>query len=107
MMDQFLALSIDLTGFTRFALEGTGLSVDYFHTVVKILGKPIVEELLAKYTIAIASHETHTEALRRQILGDEKLGPIARNIIKMWYIGIWEPLPNLWVERYGPIEENS
>jgi len=107
MMDQFIGLSIDLTGFARFALQGTGLSEDYLNAAVKAVGKPIVEELLARYGVIAASRKPCTEELRRQILGDEKFGPVARNIIKMWYIGIWEPLPNLWVERYGPIEDNS
>jgi hypothetical protein len=107
MMDQFLALSIDLTGFTRFALQSTGMSDEYLNAAVRVLGKHIVDELLTKYTSAITSQQPRREQLRRQILGDERLGPIARNIIKMWYSGIWEPLPNLWVERYGPIQENS
>jgi hypothetical protein len=108
MMDLFLALSVELTGFTRFALQGTGLSDDYLHAAVKVVGQSIVDELLARYAgIVNNSPQSHIEEVRRQILGDEKLGPVARNLIKMWYCGIWEPLPAPWVERYGPIEDNS
>jgi hypothetical protein len=107
MMDQFLALSIELTGYNKFILEGTGLADAYLAAAVKIVGKPIVEELLAKYAAGIASARTREEELRREILGDEKLGPVARNIMKMWFIGIWEPLPSQWTECYGPIENNS
>jgi hypothetical protein len=45
--------------------------------------------------------------MRREVFGHEKLGPIARNIIKLWYIGIWEPLPQHWIERYGPLDTNT
>lgn len=108
MIDQFLALSIDLTGFTRFALQGTGLSDDYLHAAVTVVGQSTVDELLKRYAAIVSSSSgSRADELRRRILGDEKLGPIARNLIKMWYIGIWEPLPDSWAERYGPIENNS
>jgi hypothetical protein len=108
MMDLFLALSTELTGFTRFVLQGTGLSEDYLHAAVTVVGQPIVDELLVRYAGTVnKSPQPNIEEVRRQILGDEKLGAVARNLIKMWYGGIWEPLPNLWVERYGPIQDNS
>jgi len=108
MMDQFLDLSIELTSFTRFVLQGTGMSDDYLNAAVKVVGKPLVDELLATYAnIVKSSPQSQTGEVRRQILGDEKFGPIARNLMKMWFIGIWEPLPGPWVERYGPIDNNS
>ncbi len=108
MIESFLALSIDLTGFTRFALHGTGLSEDYLHASVHVAGQSIVEELLALHSEIVRSFpDSRDIEIRRQILGDEKLGPIARNVIKMWYIGIWEALPLEWVERYGPTIDNA
>lgn len=107
MMDQFLALSIELTGYSKFILEGTGQADEYLAAAVKTVGNPIVEELLAQYAAGTKLPRNRKEELRREILGDEKLGPVARNIIKMWYIGIWEPLPSRWIECYGPIEINS
>jgi hypothetical protein len=104
----FLALSIDLTGFTSFALQGTGLAQDYMATAVKMVGEPILNELLGAHRrIATGAPDTRGVEIRRQIMGDEKLGPIARNIIKMWYIGIWEALPLEWVERYRPTMEDA
>jgi hypothetical protein len=44
--------------------------------------------------------ETRTERLRREIFGDEKLGPIACNIIKLWYVGIWYQLPPAWTDAF-------
>ena len=31
--------------------------------------------------------------LYRDIFSSEKLGPVARNIIKLWYVGVWYELP--------------
>ena len=39
--------------------------------------------------------------LRRELYGDPRLGPVARNVIKLWYVGIWYELPSAWVEAYG------
>jgi hypothetical protein len=109
MMDEFLQFSAELTAFSVFELRGTGMADAYLKTVEKVVGSATLHELLQAYRpIATVSQEApRTSRLRREILGDEKLGAIARNIIKLWYIGIWEPLPNTWVERYGPINDNT
>jgi hypothetical protein len=108
MIEPFLALSIDLTGFTRFALLGTGMSEDYLNAAVTVVGKTLVAEMLARYqAIPTTDQNLHAAEIQRQILGDEKFGPIARNVIKMWYIGIWEELPPWWIERYGPLVNNT
>jgi hypothetical protein len=108
MMDLFLQLSAELTAFSIFELQGTGLADAYLKTVGDVVGPGTVGELLQAYQpiAPIPQEPLRTSRIRREILGDEKLGPIARNIIKLWYIGIWEPLPNTWVERYGPIDDN-
>jgi hypothetical protein len=108
MIESFLALSIDLTGFTRFALQSTGLSEDYLNAAQKAVGTAIVDELLTRYqSIPATPADLRSHEIQRQILGDEKFGPVARNIMKMWYIGIWEALPLSWVERYGALTDNA
>jgi hypothetical protein len=44
--------------------------------------------------------------LRRQILSDEKLGPVARALIKLWYVGTWYELPVEWRQRYREDESD-
>jgi hypothetical protein len=108
MIELFLALSVELTGFTRFALQSTGLSEDYLNAALKIVGMPIVGELLTRFqSIPASPPDLRSHEIQRQILGDDKFGPIARNIMKMWYIGIWEALPLPWVERYAPLTDNT
>jgi hypothetical protein len=45
-------------------------------------------------------------SVRREILGDERLGPIARAILKLWYYGTWYALPEAWHQKYGPAPDD-
>ena len=45
---------------------------------------------------------TDPEAAAGQaILGDAKLGPVARTLILLWYRGAWTALPEAWRSAYG------
>lgn len=90
-MEYFLDLSVAVTGFSRFELEGTGQAPLYFDTVRSIIGRQMFGELLQIF---------HEEGLE-QVLESERLGPISRNIIKLWYVATWEKLPTAWLEKFG------
>ena len=103
--EPFLALSAILTGFEKVELLGTGLVEAYYNEVVSIVGKAYSDELW-KTTTQIIEHYQKDEAqleaaVRRDILASPLLGPIARNIIQMWYVGNWNELPQSWQEIYG------
>jgi hypothetical protein len=83
--EYFLDISVALTGFSRFHLQGTGQATLYFDTIRDIIGGNIFGELLETF----------------QILGSEKLGAIARNIIKLWYVATWYQLPQDWRDTFG------
>ena len=107
MMESFLDFSAEMTAFPVFHLQGTGLAEAYFKTVNDVVGAKVVDQLLAAYlAVDTTQQPLREQRIRQQILGDEKLGPIARNIIKLWYLGIWEPLPPAWTTAYGPVENN-
>jgi hypothetical protein len=102
MIDRFVAFSAEVTAFTVFELHGTGQAEPYHRTVVDVVGQELLDELLDRYDQVLdGPPETRTERLRKAIFGDEKLGPIARNIIKLWYVGIWYQLPPEWTEAFG------
>lgn len=108
MKEQFVAFSAEVTGFTPFELYGTGLTDDYLAAVSKVVGEHSLGELLDAYAKIMGDQdELRTSRMRREVFGHEKLGPLARNIIKLWYIGIWEPLPQSWIEKYGPLDINT
>lgn len=100
----FICFSTLVTGFSDFQLKGTGMTELYYKTVTSVVGETVMSELLEAFD-NIASDESSLEKqLRVKILSDEKLGPVARNIIKLWYIGTWYQLPAAWRQRFGANE---
>lgn len=104
----FLKFSVVVTGFPKFHLEGTGLASLYFETVRDIIGEELFKELLETFhrLEELKAKENNDESiltngLRSEILGSEKLGPIARNIIKLWYVATWYQLPQSWRDVFG------
>ena len=107
--DDFLSLSVVLTGYSRFRLLGTGQAQLYFSTLTDVVGEATVAELLQAFQRV--RHGADNDAafeprLRAEILSDEKLGPVARNAIKLWFVGVWYQLPPEWREAYGMREKD-
>ncbi len=109
-IDDFLALSVVLTGYSRFRLLGTGQAPLYLSTITDVVGEANVKELLqafARVRDGARQDDAAMETLLRvEILSDEKLGPITRNVIKLWFVGVWYQLPPEWREAYGVREED-
>lgn len=104
-LSDFLELSSVLTGFSTFRLQGTGQGKLYLATVTDVVGEATVRALLAAFR-AIREDGGQDEAalersMRREILSDAKLGPVARNLIKLWYVGTWYQLPPEWREAFA------
>jgi hypothetical protein len=81
--EQLLQLSSRLTGFSAFELCGTGMLDSYLRALDTRLPRDLVDELL----------ECQDDDA---IMDDPKLGPLARNVIVMWYSGSWMLLPDTW-----------
>lgn len=80
----FLKFSELSTGFSESHLQETKQVNSYFDTVHEVIGGELFGELLQSF------HEKGLE----HVLESPKLGPIARNIIKLWYTATWDALPN-------------
>lgn len=106
MKDKFLAFSAEITAFTTFDLLGTGMADAYLKAVIDVVGEATVAQLLDAWERVRRAGPDLEENLRREIFGDEKLGPIARNIIKLWYIGTWYQLPYAWTQTFGALEKD-
>jgi hypothetical protein len=108
MINSFLAFSAEVTAFTTFELQGTGQAQAYLDACTSVVGAAVLGDLLNAYeAIGPANLPDREERFRKAIFGDEKLGPIARNIIKLWYSGgIWNELPDAWTKSYGALERN-
>ncbi len=109
-LKDFLALSTVLTDFTVFQLQGTGQAELYYTTVSGIVGERTMSRLLEVFcSIQDEGREApdlFDKRLRVDIMSDEKLGPIARNIIKLWYVGTWYQLPQAWREAFGVMDND-
>ena len=112
LLEYFLDFSVVATGFSKFHLQGTDQVQAYYTTVEKVIGREILEELLLTFhrlaqEAATAGDPTILErGMRSDILGSEKLGAIARNIIQLWYVATWYQLPATWRDTFG-IKEND
>ena len=108
--DTFLSLSILITGFDAYRLRGTGQAEVYWSTLNDIVGPRVAQELLTAYSEIAGDSggdETTLErAFRLRILSDAKLGPLARNLIKLWYVGVWYELPREWRDAFGENEKD-
>lgn len=104
-LEQFLSLSADLTAFPQTDLQGTGLASQYLAKVRGACGDGVVLALLAAHRAARADAaddpDRFDRALRHRVLSDECLGPVARNVIKLWYAGMWYGLPPEWTDVFG------
>jgi hypothetical protein len=96
----FLSLSETLTGYSRFRLVGTGQADPYLATTREAVGDDVLAELLTTFTAvhgdAAGDERALDSGLRARIFSDSKLGPVARNVIKMWFVGTWYQLPQEW-----------
>jgi hypothetical protein len=98
--DLFLDLSALLTGFSRVQLLGTGVADEYLQALEATLPEDVLDTLLVSYE-RLPAGDQREGALASEILGDSKLGPVARNLILLWYCGSWTALPKDWRETYG------
>jgi hypothetical protein len=104
-VDAFLRLSAALTGFDRMELLGTGMVRRHYDELTRIIGARQVGTLLAAASRVESDHpasgEDFDRAFRERILDDNRFGPVARRIVRMWYVGSWAQLPREWRNTYG------
>ena len=86
-LERFLALSAALTGFRAVELQATGLAREHLDLVLSVAGEALGARLLA--------------ADPEDVLADPDLGPLARNLIVLWYLGQWDQMPREWRARHG------
>ena len=106
--ERFLDFSSEMTGFSVFDLQGTGQAPSFLSAVTGVVGERLLDELLDAYVgVDGPGGSPQREAgLRGAIFSDEMLGPVARNVIKLWYVGIWYELPAEWTDAFGAHEND-
>lgn len=104
-LEQFVAMSAALTGFDAAEVWATGMAGTYVGVVPSILGGDYLGRLLTRWG-SIQGRAGSDEAYRddliaSELLADETLGPIARNVVALWYLGMWHQLPAAWRAAHG------
>jgi hypothetical protein len=108
-LERFLAFSSQVTAYSVFELRGTGLAETYLATVEEVVGRPVLDALLDRYDAAVAATDGSAalaDRLRREVFSDPWLGPVGRNVVKMFYLGTWYELPRAWTDAYGAVRKN-
>lgn len=100
--DLFLEMSSLLTGFSRLRLLGTGMTDEYLEALDEALPAGVLDELLTAYA-RLPPGADREAAVGSRLLGDEKLGPVARNVILLWYCASWSALPDDWRKAHGSV----
>lgn len=100
---EFVKFSAVITAFGEFDLYGTGQAATYHGVIQEIVGAQALDDLLAAFQRATngLSGSAAETALRSEVFSDPRLGPLARNILKMWFVGTWYELPSEWRAAYG------
>jgi hypothetical protein len=101
-MDGFVTLSAALTGFNRAELYATGMVDTYFGVMLSTLGDAMMGRLFTTWSV-IAGYEPRLRDvyIELTILGNNTLGPVARNLVMLWYLGQWAQLPREWRDANG------
>lgn len=104
-VERFLTLSVALTGYDRAELHATGLVGAYWDTLTRVVGGRTVGELLSAWDGVVTASGGDPEAMaagvKADILADPDLGPLARNLVVLWYLGQWTQMPADWRGRHG------
>jgi predicted cupin superfamily sugar epimerase len=93
--EAFLCLSVCLTGFERTGLLGTGMLAEYYKRVTSDLVEQDLQNLwsIAMQLDGLAKSGKDNgflqNEIKRLLMDDDRLGAVAKNIIKLWYRGDW------------------
>ncbi|MBB1201817.1 hypothetical protein EGM70_16165 [Enterobacteriaceae bacterium 89] len=87
-LQEFIDISCELTGFSRFELSGTGQVNFYYQWVQKHAGKSLTA-LLQLYAERPEDARQRASFIEKQLMTSAALTPLVRSIIKLWYLGQW------------------
>ncbi len=109
--EAFHSLSAELTGYSTFDLEGTGLVDQYHKLLLDVLGPQLSQEL-ATILENILPHPPGSEQRKNEITGLLKppslFWPVMTALITLWYLGTWNQLSDSWYATQGlPIPGGS
>jgi hypothetical protein len=100
----FTALSVELTGFDRAELAGTGMIDTYYDTLLRMIGEREAGQLFRYAAEALdkdRKDKTNGTAFKTAVVDNPRFGSVAVSLIKLWYLGRWYPLSGAYRDRFG------
>ena len=96
----FLQFSAEVTGYASSELEGTGLVDQYFVLVGQVVGLALGDSLyeLCAQVLQITDAGERHKAIATQFLPSPIWGPVLNNVITLWYLGVWNQLPDTFYQ---------
>ena len=93
----FVDLSAALTGFASDVinppLDPQALAQQYYNTLIANISAALVNQLLTTFqsieTASGGDPQKEAAMIEQQIMQNADIGPVARRIIRMWYLATW------------------
>ena len=106
--DLFLRMSEEICGVPAFYLSGTGYASMYYEKLLKIVGKDLLDRLLAVYAaLPDCCQQARKAAVLAKLLTDDELGPVVHNAMKIWFLATWYELPPQWHNSYKVFDDDA
>ena len=100
----FLDFCGEVTGYSAFDLEGTGLVDDHHQLVQAVLGPELTEALGERLRVALAypaGSEGRRLAIAELRASGSPFGPVVTALMSLWYLGTWNQLSDAWYAAVG------
>ncbi len=101
----FTDISVELTGFDRAELGGTGMVDTYYDTLLRMIGEREAGQLFRYAQEALDADRKEQRkdnaAFKKAVIDNPRFGPVALGLIKLWYLGRWYPLSAAYRDRFG------
>lgn len=104
----FLDLSVALTGYDRAELLGTGMLADYHDTLLRAIGEREAGHFFTAAQTAVAADQRSSQSDEfAAFVQNTRYGPVALSVLKLWYVGSWQPLSRAWRDRFGVTADDN
>jgi hypothetical protein len=100
----FLLICSEITGYSGFELESTGLVDTYYQLLPRILGPQFTEEFAKSIDdVLVTGPDTpERQAAVNRVLGPPSpFWPVISALVSLWYLGTWKQLPDSWYGAVG------
>jgi hypothetical protein len=100
----FLLICSEITGYSGFELESTGLVDTYHQLLSEILGPKLIREFAQSVDEVLVTQSGTPDreaAVDRVLRPPSRFWPVISALVSLWYLGTWNQLPESWYAGVG------